>query len=1265
VPGVLLRGDAATRLGAQAAFTPSYSTGGCSNTYCHGKFPGGSGYSVDVTVSWTGGAAACGSCHALPPTVLSDGTSPHASGTDCGGCHTGYTLSSVNPATHVDGSIDVAGGCTGCHGTTDRPNGDMPVGTYDANQASAPPVVTPGHASSSAFYVGAHLSHVNPSTGGVYPPIACTECHPDNTVPPHPSNGLTMTFAAATGANLAGYPASFVQGDGATTATSCSTYCHQGAAGGSVATWAWNGGAADCGSCHGFPPALLSDGTTPHKDSAACGDCHSGYTGVAVNLATHIDGTVESSTSCTSCHGDETRPDGGMAAATYDANQASAPPVDFDGASTGVLVGAHLSHVNPDDTGIYKPILCTECHPDNTVGNHPNGGATSVTFAAATGADLDGYVPTRTLGNGTSTPTTCATYCHNGAGAGSVATWSWNGAAATCGSCHGNPPAFQSDGTTPHTSSTACEGCHAGYTNASVARATHINGTIEVAGCTGCHGTDGRANGNMAGVTYDPNQASAPPAATALHGAANGVLIGVHLAHVNPDSTGVYKPIACVECHPDNTSGAHPDNAQAQVNFTLATAADLAGFLPGATLGNGSSTPTTCTSYCHNGPFAAGYGGSASAWSWNGSAATCGSCHGDPPATSGHVGLDATTNCGGCHPGYTATTVDLATHINGRLDGGESVGGQPCGGCHKTIFERMNGTISKNFKHTLGTSSGINDAFADSGISWGNPLTGNAAAARSCVNMCHGDHPHDLTSPLVTTHEYNAYLDSSSASGRGGTSRTSTSRNNTDFAVAETNGGLCVSCHRSPVSAGRPGIDKAIFGASAHDFTAFTSGSTWTWQFQLHSGNFDRNCTKCHSSAAEGTTPASTANSSGTNSVHFNDNPSLLAGKTNPASAGADGFVCFNCHGSATPPTDGAQGNRSGKNIQTELGRAYNHPVLSDAVHDTVAEAAAAWNDGKFKGANRHVNCADCHDPHAAASTKHAVGTSAIAATSPLRGVAGVGYTPPATNWTATGSGNFSLKAIATAEYELCFKCHSSFAFGGTPPTGQSGLVETDVAQDFNPNNHSVHPIAGPNTYWPLNQPAVRLGGQWTAGVGQTMYCSDCHGATATTGAQGPHGSAAKFMLKGSPSGAQTYWPTDASGTAYYELGGTLTGLFCLNCHPNLNSTVSPNSNTLHRNGNHRGQGFACIDCHVRVPHGGKIPRLLITDTAGLPSRLKDPNAWVTSGRTPNFDNGGGAAPPTAFGRSATLTNDMGTSKCTACNQHTCNTTGGGTCESW
>jgi hypothetical protein len=139
------------------------------------------------------------------------------------------------------------------------------------------------------------------------------------------------------------------------------------------------------------------------------------------------------------------------------------------------------------------------------------------------------------------------------------------------------------------------------------------------------------------------------------------------------------------------------------------------------------------------------------------------------------------------------------------------------------------------------------------------------------------------------------------------------------------------------------------------------------------------------------------------------------------------------------------------------------------------------------------------------------------------------------------------------------------------------------------------------------------VGGFTTVGT-QTMYCSDCH-AESSAGSLGPHGSSVKWMLKG-PNKA---WPYDtaamnggdSSTLADFRILADATvgqdgvdGLFCLNCH------VMGGAGEVHTRGGGATDhgGSACVTCHLRVPHGGKVSRLLAAtgDTAypgPMPSR--------------------------------------------------------------
>jgi hypothetical protein len=155
------------------------------------------------------------------------------------------------------------------------------------------------------------------------------------------------------------------------------------------------------------------------------------------------------------------------------------------------------------------------------------------------------------------------------------------------------------------------------------------------------------------------------------------------------------------------------------------------------------------------------------------------------------------------------------------------------------------------------------------------------------------------------------------------------------------------------------------------------------------------------------------------------------------------------------------------------------------------------------------------------------------------------------------------------------------------------------------------------------------------------MTCSDCH-ATDSAASKGPHGSAVKWML----TGTNKAWPyTTAAGNGgstgtyrpYYQMttgNGSNDGLFCLNCHPTVNTNVMHMAINSWTATNHRSFNVTCVNCHIRVPHGGKVARLLTTNTAGLPARYKSNGNntmdttggrtyWISSWRMP-FANGSG-----------------------------------------
>jgi hypothetical protein len=561
----------------------------------------------------------------------------------------------------------------------------------------------------------------------------------------------------------------------------------------------------------------------------------------------------------------------------------------------------------------------------------------------------------------------------------------------------------------------------------------------------------------------------------------------------------------------------------------------------------------------------------------------------------------------------TRPCTDCHNHLNGFV-ASESPGGGDCSGCHAGTWNGMTGI--KASKHTLGSVVGTNDDFLDNGVTWANPLSNNAASVRSCVNMCHQDHVHNQP-PSGTTHDYNAHQDVATSGTRAvtrngtGTIASGTPAR-TDFDSAATNGGLCLSCHKNPIDATHPAVDKAAYDVSAHDYVSFSTYGAWS--YTLHDGSvFDRNCSKCHWSDS-----VQQATGTAVGAVHYSDFPSLLSGATNPNGTPAT-FTCYRCHGNGTTGL-----NLSGKDLATDLAKTGGrHPVNSDSKHNSATEATPAtlYNNGVFSGANRHVNCLDCHAAHAAKSGAHTYSTTATATrnlvSNPLAKVSGVQF-----NY--TGLGNFVAPAAAnytwipagtgaTYEYQVCFKCHTSFTFGATPPNGlsangtQATPPETDLAREFNPANLSGHPVVTGLSNYPNSilgagslkgLQATRMVAPWNTNVGQqTMTCSDCHNTDAASpAAQGPHGSAVQFMLRNFGAGKPlpSAWPNTT-------LANRATS-WCANCH-----TLA---NAVHTRSDHN--AAACYNCHIVVPHGGKMSRLIGDNNSTMPTRYAYNNTLST-----------------------------------------------------
>ncbi len=282
----------------------------------------------------------------------------------------------------------------------------------------------------------------------------------------------------------------------------------------------------------------------------------------------------------------------------------------------------------------------------------------------------------------------------------------------------------------------------------------------------------------------------------------------------------------------------------------------------------------------------------------------------------------------------------------------------------------------------------------------------------------------------------------------------------------------------------------------------------------------------------------------------------------------AQGVKCTSCHdphGSVNPrnlllaeDTDTANGFclicHDGQNqkfpaapdVRTDLVKASRHPTLYVAGKHSDRE-----DYQNMPVADRHAECADCHDAHAARPYGGANGVPRNAPWLPGPNVNVSGVAPDYTGVPSGGTPSFAFKQAADYLYEVCFKCHTSYGWGAqTPPVAPSettGVPQPDKAREFNVNNPSYHPVVRQG----------RNGGIWpgafnpSAGVtaDSQIYCTDCHGAdeadaNTTSRPYGAHGSANAFLLKG---------PATRIGAGGGGMGGSGGGVtpneVCFRCH--------------------------------------------------------------------------------------------------------------------
>jgi predicted CXXCH cytochrome family protein len=200
---------------------------------------------------------------------------------------------------------------------------------------------------------------------------------------------------------------------------------------------------------------------------------------------------------------------------------------------------------------------------------------------------------------------------------------------------------------------------------------------------------------------------------------------------------------------------------------------------------------------------------------------------------------------------------------------------------------------------------------------------------------------------------------------------------------------------------------------------------------------------------------------------------------------------CYTCH----------NGTVAQKNIYAQFQKFSRHPVeATTGVHDP--------KESPISITSRHVECVDCHNPHAANNRM----ATAPNVPGSLDEVSGMTIDRAAIN-------------PAAYEYQICFKCHADLT--QQIPYIPRVINNTNCQATFSPVDPSFHPVAaaGRNP----NVPSIPSTYEPTLTASSIIYCSDCHGDD-NGQTRGPHGSAWPPILKyeyetadGTPENAQNY----------------------------------------------------------------------------------------------------------------------------------------------
>lgn len=297
------------------------------------------------------------------------------------------------------------GDCSACHGMADTTLSPPNLAVYD----------TDGDTAADDNQVGAHDAHIN-GISSISAPIACSECHNNtkvqidaevsyvdkvNSLAHLDGDGVAELSWGSLAKPSGASPISYNSVTGV-----CSNYCHGNTLSdsfGKFPTWTdftyLSGVDADCEMCHGAPPigkGHTGDMTLRAIDGISCGtaNCHDqvmNTDGTFLNKALHIDGTVNQTATCATCH-PSLPPNSGS-----HVKHGDHMTIDL-GVANGAADGA-LTDWLP---GNYE--TCSVCHDMTVMGNHIEDDGTPVYYIMGTAKPDERFADDYPLGNSPGNP---------------------------------------------------------------------------------------------------------------------------------------------------------------------------------------------------------------------------------------------------------------------------------------------------------------------------------------------------------------------------------------------------------------------------------------------------------------------------------------------------------------------------------------------------------------------------------------------------------------------------------------------------------------------------------------------------------------------------------------------------------------------------------------------------------------------------------------------------------------------------------------------